>query len=221
MKSKTGKLTAVFCALTLTLGMAACGTGANKAGAGAGAGSELKDKVTVAVNIQPSTLDVQLTTTSAWQIIMRNVYESLVTLDKNYEVTTALAEKYTTSEDGKTYLFDLRTGVKFQNGKEMTSADVVFTRVCRGIGAAHGLEVDVDFAQEYPPMVGSQAGAVAAQKTVTALYGEDEYLELEHAVYGSEDFAYVLKEAGGTFISMGSCAPVDAQESLPRTTPIT
>ncbi|GAA4658322.1 M20 metallopeptidase family protein [Arthrobacter cryoconiti] len=86
----------------------------------------------------------------------------------------------------------------------------IFTRICRGIGAAHGLEVDVDFAQEYPPMVGSQAGAVAAQKTVTALYGEDEYLELEHAVYGSEDFAYVLKRVGGTFIFMGSCAPVDA-----------
>lgn len=86
----------------------------------------------------------------------------------------------------------------------------IFTRVCRGIGAAHGLEVDVDFAHEYPPMVGSQAGAVAAQNTVTALYGEDEYLELEHAVYGSEDFAYVLKEVGGTFIFMGSCAPVDS-----------
>ena len=60
-----------------------------------------------------------------------NVYESLMKLDDDGSVTPLLAEDYSVSDDGLTYTFALRDGVKFHSGKELTADDVVssFERV--------------------------------------------------------------------------------------------
>lgn len=52
------------------------------------------------------------------------VYEPLVDFDKNGNMVPALAQSWRVSSDGKLYTFNLRRGVKFHNGKEMTAADV-------------------------------------------------------------------------------------------------
>ena len=55
------------------------------------------------------------------------MHSSIVTVDKDLNVIPNLAESFEQSADGLTYTFKLRPGVKFHNGKTMTSADVKFS----------------------------------------------------------------------------------------------
>lgn len=56
-----------------------------------------------------------------------NVYQHLVELAPSGAVIPVLATGYTTSADGLTYTFTLRSGVTFSNGDPLTAADVVFS----------------------------------------------------------------------------------------------
>lgn len=58
--------------------------------------------------------------------VVLNVVEGLTGYRENGSAAPLLAEKIDVSEDKLTYTFHLRTGVKFHNGDEMTSADVVW-----------------------------------------------------------------------------------------------
>lgn len=79
----------------------------------------------IAINAQPPTLDPHVTTATATYELARNIFETLVTLNSKYQAVPMLAESVNQSEDGKTYTFNLRKGVKFHNGKEMKAEDVV------------------------------------------------------------------------------------------------
>jgi nickel transport system substrate-binding protein len=54
----------------------------------------------------------------------QNCYDTLVTYDENGEIVGALAETWEVSDDGLTYTFHLREGVKFSDGTDLT-ADAV------------------------------------------------------------------------------------------------
>ena len=56
-----------------------------------------------------------------------NVYEGLFKLNDDGSVSNLLATSYTSTPDGLTYTFKLRSGVKFASGKPLTSADVKFS----------------------------------------------------------------------------------------------
>ena len=59
--------------------------------------------------------------------IVRQVCDFLVILDPDMVLKPSLAESWTPSEDGKTWTFALRQGVKFNHGKDFNADDVVFT----------------------------------------------------------------------------------------------
>lgn len=59
-------------------------------------------------------------------LLQQQVYEKLVTLGQDFTVQPTLATKWD-SPDGKVWTFTLQDGVKFSNGEDFTSADVVYT----------------------------------------------------------------------------------------------
>src|SRR5690625_4693637 len=85
----------------------------------------ISDELQYAISAQPPTLDPHMTTAGNTRAISRNIFETLVVNDSEYEVVPMLAESWDISDDNKMYTFYLREGVKFHNGKEMTAEDVV------------------------------------------------------------------------------------------------
>ena len=62
-----------------------------------------------------------------WSVI-KSVFDGLLDYKPGTtELEPDLAEKYEVAADGLTYTFTLRKGVKFHNGREMTSADVKYS----------------------------------------------------------------------------------------------
>src|SRR4051794_28601128 len=56
-----------------------------------------------------------------------NLYEPLLIWDNNYKLAPAVATSVEGSSDAKTWTVNLRQGVTFHNGKEVTPEDVIFT----------------------------------------------------------------------------------------------
>src|SRR5581483_9792328 len=72
-----------------------------------------------------NSLDQMTSSTISTRNVAMNIFEALMTRDENFSPMLELAQSETESPDGLTYTFKLRQGIKFQNGKPMSSADVV------------------------------------------------------------------------------------------------
>jgi amidohydrolase len=77
-------------------------------------------------------------------------------------------------------------------------------RICTGIAAAHGLEVDLDTDQSYPVTVNNAEAVGAVESMIADLYGADRYLELPFPVTGAEDFSRVLDRVPGAMVFLGA-----------------
>jgi peptide/nickel transport system substrate-binding protein len=74
---------------------------------------------------EPPSLDLHWTTAVITQQITWHVYEALYTYDRSFAPIPMLADGHTISDGGRRYTITLRKGVRFHNGKELTTADVV------------------------------------------------------------------------------------------------
>ncbi len=131
------KWISVLLAASMTI-LTACGgnsAGGATATAAATAGGNVTDtgstaasgdydtELHIAVNMEAPMLDTHISTAAAARRVSCMIYECLFELDENFNPQMQLLESYET-EDNKTWIFHLRQGVLFHNGKEMKAEDV-------------------------------------------------------------------------------------------------
>lgn len=75
----------------------------------------------------PSTLDPALASDSYSSGVVAQIYSPLVGLTSDLEPTPQVAESWTISRDGLRYVFHLRPGVRFHNGREVTAQDFEYS----------------------------------------------------------------------------------------------
>ena len=77
--------------------------------------------------IEPGYTSFSPVLTNDWDIISINqlVFESVVDLDENMKPVPMLADNWV--QDGRNWIFNLRSGIQFHNGYELTAYDVVRT----------------------------------------------------------------------------------------------
>ncbi|WP_368653171.1 ABC transporter substrate-binding protein [Ornithinibacillus sp. 4-3] len=78
-----------------------------------------------AFHLQPPSLDPHTNTDIGTRDISQHIFEALVTMNSSLEVEPMLAEDFEISDDGKEVTFNLREGILFHNGEEMTAEDVI------------------------------------------------------------------------------------------------
>lgn len=118
----------LLCAL-VPLAIAGCSSPANS-DASQGADQQLDtSRYIVCIEDEPDTVDFQCT--SIHYTVATNVFNRLVETERaageSARVAPSLAESWEVSNDGLTYTFHLREGVKFSNGSPLTSSDVLYT----------------------------------------------------------------------------------------------
>jgi len=116
---------ALLAALSLLAGagLAACSSSDGTAGKAGAAGSAL----TFAADSEPACVDPAVSPRDVTALIDRNVFDSLVNDAPDGTIKPWLATSWTVSSDGRTYVFRLRTGVRFHDGTPLDATAVKAT----------------------------------------------------------------------------------------------
>ena len=117
------------------LGLAACGgnksgstaTSGNASSAGSSTGSINTAGFTVQYGSNPETLDPALNSAVDGGNTVITVFETLLIINENNEAVPGQAESWTTSEDGLTWTFTMRDGLKWSDGSELNAKDFEYS----------------------------------------------------------------------------------------------
>ncbi len=102
--------------------------------------------------------------------------------------------------------FSDASAVKLREGIEAT---------LHGVATAHGVEVEIDYGDEYPLTVNDPAEVDFASGVVREVLGQGRYDDLPFPITGSEDFSRVLQAVPGAFVFVGATLPDQDPQTAP------
>lgn len=131
---KMKKFVAVAVAGCMAASLAACGSSASTSSAAGTATAEAATDATatgsgftVQLGPNPESLDPALNSAVDGANTILTIFEPLLLIDENNEVIPGQAESYTVSEDGLTWTFTMRDGLKWSDGSELTAKDFEYS----------------------------------------------------------------------------------------------
>ena len=129
---KMRNIAAAAMAGALAVSLAACGSSAstgaaNATGEAADAAEAGSNGFTVQLGPNPETLDPALNAAVDGGNTLITIEEPLLIIDENNEVQPGQAESYEVSDDGLTWTFHMRDGLKWSDGSDLTAADFEYS----------------------------------------------------------------------------------------------
>ncbi|MCD8050076.1 MAG: peptide ABC transporter substrate-binding protein [Clostridiales bacterium] len=136
------KVLALVLALAMVLSLAACGgSSSSSTTTSSGDSSAAADETTAsdsATNSDTTTLNINLASEPAYldpalnssvdgACLAVNSFEGLLTYDADGNLVEGCAESYEASEDGLTYTFTMREGLKWSNGEDLDASDFEYS----------------------------------------------------------------------------------------------
>jgi ABC-type dipeptide transport system, periplasmic component len=153
----------------------------------------------------PVGLDPHITNATSTRNMLENVYDTLVMFDSSLQIVPGLAGSWEVSEDGLTWTFHLREGVRFHDGDTLQASDVVFSinrikdpavaspraddfAVVADIQAPDELTVVMTLSEPFSPLLSKLA------HSLNVIVSEDvvrEHGDLQQVVVGTGPFRFV------------------------------
>jgi len=108
-------------AITGAMALAGCGGGSKSA-------KKVSGKIlTIEMGPEVESIDPALNTTNDGANYLTYLFDNLLRTDKDGKVVPSLAQKYEVSDDGLTWTFHLRDGLKWSDGSDFTANDFVYS----------------------------------------------------------------------------------------------
>ena len=159
-------------------------------GCGSGDKAEKASSITIGIPQDIDSLDPHIAEGAGTREVLFNIFEGLVKPDENGNLNPAVASEVNVSEDGKTYTFTLRDGIKFHDGTLVTVEDIKYS-IDRCADASSGA-----------PLV----SAFSVVESCSIL--DDTHVQI------------VLTQPDTDFLSYLTVAIIPASNQTPETTPI-
>ena len=130
---KMKKFVAVAIAGCMAVSLAACGGSTSSSATGSATAEQATDAAatgsgfTVQLGPNPETLDPALNSAIDGANTINTIFEPLLLIDENNDVIGGQAEDWSVSEDGLTWTFTMRDGLKWSDGSDLTAKDFEYS----------------------------------------------------------------------------------------------